>query len=264
MPDRYSQNTDDTPGRHLPSDLLNDSNMAEFLTTHATAYVIERVIQRADERLVLVTPYLQLSRTLAERLRDADRRGVRTVLVYGKDELNREEHQKLAELEHLSLLYLENLHAKCYLNEEQAVVGSMNLYEFSEKTNREMGVLLTREQDPEAFADALCEVESVLAAAQPRTPKGAARTPKQQPPRAGAPARQGTCIRCRAAIRYRPDASLCGDCYTSWACWRNENYEENFCHLCGESHPTSKAKPLCYGCFCVEPFSHSSSCSGFG
>lgn len=42
--------------------------MAEFLTTHGTAFHIESIIARAKRRLVLITPYLQLSRALYERL----------------------------------------------------------------------------------------------------------------------------------------------------------------------------------------------------
>ena len=39
-----------------------------------------------------------------------------------------------------------NLHAKCYLNENEALLTSMNLYEFSEKNNDEMGVLVSEER----------------------------------------------------------------------------------------------------------------------
>src|SRR5437899_1829722 len=116
--------------------------MAEFLTTHGTAFQIEKVIAGARKQLTLVSPLLKLSKTLAERLQDAARRGVRITIVFGKEELESEQQLLLSELAGARLYFLPNLHAKCYLNEDRMVITSMNMYEFSEKHNREMGVLL--------------------------------------------------------------------------------------------------------------------------
>ncbi len=57
--------------------------MAEFLTTHGTAFQIENVIAGARKRLTLVSPFIKLSKTLAERLQDAARRGVKITIVFG-------------------------------------------------------------------------------------------------------------------------------------------------------------------------------------
>ena len=62
--------------------------MAEFLTTQGTSYHIENIIKNAKNKLVLISPYLKLSKTFFERLKDADRRGVKITLVYGKKDLN--------------------------------------------------------------------------------------------------------------------------------------------------------------------------------
>ena len=39
-----------------------------------------------------------------------------------------------------------NLHAKCYLNEKEALLTSMNLYEYSQEHNDEMGILVSVDQ----------------------------------------------------------------------------------------------------------------------
>ena len=140
--------------------------MPQFLTTSGTSHLIEDIIIKAKAELVLITPYLKLSRILFERLTEANRRGVRIRLVYGKSELHPSEKHQLDALSNLELLYLENLHAKCYLNENVLVVSSMNLYEFSERNNREMGIVLTRQDDGECFVDALAEAHSIMAAAR--------------------------------------------------------------------------------------------------
>ena len=42
------------------------------------------------------------------------------------------------------------------------VITSMNMYEFSEKNNREMGVFITKEKDPELFEKAVNETLSIV------------------------------------------------------------------------------------------------------
>ena len=140
--------------------------MPQFLTTSGTSHLIEDIIIKANSELVLITPYLKLSRILFERLTEANHRGVRIRLVYGKSELHHNERNQLDALTNIELLFLENLHAKCYFNDKTLIVSSMNLYEFSEKNNREMGIVLTRRDDEECFADALAEAQSIIAAAQ--------------------------------------------------------------------------------------------------
>jgi phosphatidylserine/phosphatidylglycerophosphate/cardiolipin synthase-like enzyme len=147
--------------------------MAEFLTTHGTAFQIENVIAGAKTRLTLVSPFLKLSKTLTERLQDAARRGVKITIVFGKEELGREQELTLTRLADASFYFLSNLHAKCYFNEDRMVITSMNMYEFSEKNNREMGLLLLAGET--AYEDALREVESIIAASQARF---VARAPK--------------------------------------------------------------------------------------
>jgi hypothetical protein len=140
--------------------------MPQFLTTAGTSHIIEDIIIKAKSELVLITPYLKLSRILFERLTDANHRGVRIQLVYGKSELQPSERRQLNALTNIELLFLGNLHAKCYFNESTLIVSSMNLYEFSEKNNREMGIVLTRREDGECFADALAEAHSIINAAR--------------------------------------------------------------------------------------------------
>lgn len=69
--------------------------MAKFLTTAATSFYIEEIINEAENNLTLITPYLSLSNNLFERLVDADSRGVVINLVYGKSELSVNEKSKL-------------------------------------------------------------------------------------------------------------------------------------------------------------------------
>jgi len=54
------------------------------------------------------------------------------------------------------------LHAKCYMNEEMCIVTSLNLYEFSQVTNNEMGVLISRGEDAALYKDAYEEAQRII------------------------------------------------------------------------------------------------------
>ena len=122
--------------------------MAKFLTTSGVSYQVELIIKEAKKKLVLISPYVQISKVLLERLQNASDKGVQIILIYGKDELKPVEKKQLNSIENLKLYYYQNLHAKCYFNEKTMVITSMNLYEFSDKHNREMGVIEYR-SDPQ-------------------------------------------------------------------------------------------------------------------
>lgn len=58
--------------------------------------------------------------------------------------------------------FCKNLHAKCYLNEESCIITSLNLYEFSQINNNEMGVFLSRQADAEVYRDAYEEAQRII------------------------------------------------------------------------------------------------------
>jgi phosphatidylserine/phosphatidylglycerophosphate/cardiolipin synthase-like enzyme len=225
--------------------------MAEFLTTAGIINSLEQIITGARERLVLISPYLKLSPTLMQRLQDAEIGRVEITIVYGKNELQQEQQDQLATLTNLSLYFLENLHAKCYMNEARMVITSMNMYDFSEK-NREMGVLVT--SDEPVFMAADREVQSIIRAAEPK-PNLVANVRAESGPRSrwGSPTAAsrtgGSCIRCSREIPRNVARPLCRSCYDTWAAFGNPDYPERACHQCGTAGAVSVARPLCRACY---------------
>lgn len=231
--------------------------MAEFLTTSGTSYNIENIIIEAKSKLVLVSPYLQISKTLYERLKDASNKNVAIKIIYGKDELKPNERNSLAELKNIELFFFQNLHAKCYFNEIKMVITSMNMYEFSEKTNREMGVLIDRNVDRELFDKAVNETSSILQSAEPQLLKKSERqTVSEFKPIAYGHTKakykahiRGYCIRCETRIAYNIEKPYCTDCFATWVQYENPDYRENVCHRCGEYEETCMNKPLDRNCY---------------
>jgi phosphatidylserine/phosphatidylglycerophosphate/cardiolipin synthase-like enzyme len=136
--------------------------MAKFLNTTATNYFLEEIIKEAKDRLVLISPYLKLNDRIKELLADKDRLKIDIRIIYGKNELHPSEISWLNELTYVRTSFCKNLHAKCYLNEGKCIITSMNLYEFSQINNNEMGIFLDKNEDQTAFKEAYEEVQRII------------------------------------------------------------------------------------------------------
>lgn len=136
--------------------------MAKFLNTTATNYFLEEIIKDAKDRLVLISPYLKLNDRIKELLADKDRLKIDIRIIYGKNELHPSEINWLNELTYVRTSFCKNLHAKCYLNDNKCIITSMNLYEFSQINNNEMGILLDKNEDKDAYGEAYEEVLRII------------------------------------------------------------------------------------------------------
>ncbi|MCK0192991.1 phospholipase D family protein [Arenibacter sp. F20364] len=137
--------------------------MAKFLNTKKAVSEIEDLIRDADQKLILISPYLRLSKDFRELLTYRNNIDKITTIIFGKQDLNPNEMKFLQGLRFVILKYNQDLHAKCYLNDNKMIITSLNLYEFSMNNNKEMGVLidLNDEPDNELFEDALREIDYI-------------------------------------------------------------------------------------------------------
>lgn len=140
--------------------------MATFLTTRGISSKLEEIFIDANSFLYIVTPYLQFSKTLYERLYEATKRGVPTsIICRDRQKISSVDERLLLDLD-CSVYFKSDLHAKCYLNEYGAMIASMNLYNYSEANNREMGVFLSKTEDSVSYDKCLKEVRSIINASQ--------------------------------------------------------------------------------------------------
>lgn len=136
--------------------------MAKFLNTSAINYFLEELIKNAKDRLILISPFLKLNDRIKELLADKNRLKIDVRIVYGKSELQPEEINWLKELTYIRTSFCKNLHAKCYMNEELCIIASLNLYEFSQVNNNEMGVLIRRTDDTDLYKDTYEEAQRII------------------------------------------------------------------------------------------------------
>ena len=227
--------------------------MAKFLTTTQISAELETLIKSAQDDVIIISPYLKVNERLQDFIVDADRNRVRFTLIYGKQDMRPAEREWINQLTNGETGFVPNLHAKCYLNEAAAIVTSMNLYEFSQQNNDEMGILVTREADPDLFEDIRTEAQRLGRKAGVQWGKQSAATEAElsggtldeTPPNTKL---AGYCIRCRKRIKLDRAKPLCLQCYREWVKYKNESYPEKYCHNCGEPMATTFSKPLCGSC----------------
>jgi len=136
--------------------------MPKFLNTSATTYHLEELIKSASERLILISPFLRINERIRELLEDKNRMKIDIRIIYGKNELQPDEMNWLKSLDFVRISFCKNLHAKCYLSESAAIITSMNLYEFSQVNNNEMGVFIQRDSDGSLYMETYQEAQRLV------------------------------------------------------------------------------------------------------
>jgi PLD-like domain len=144
--------------------------MPKFLNREGIKESLSTLFENAKKELIIVVPYIKLSDATAKLLTQANKRNIEIVMIYKEGSLLKPERDKLQTFQNLNLLSHPDIHTKCYCNETQMIIASMNLYDYSERYNREMGILLGDNEndifDEEPFADALDEIESIIKSAK--------------------------------------------------------------------------------------------------
>ncbi len=233
--------------------------MAKYLRTSGISASLEDLIRNAKERLYIISPYLKLSDNIKELLNDKEREKVEVRIIFGKQELNPEEMSYLENLKYVRLYFSKNLHAKCYLNEKQMIIASMNLYEFSQQNNREMGILIMRdnEEDKKVYEEAWKDIESILNNSEDfayiKAPQDKKKIEKSEKASLSKDTKQenqknsiGYCIRTGKEIPFNIEKPMCYEAWKEWSVKSFPDHPEKFCHFSGEPSKgeTSYGKPV--------------------
>jgi len=204
--------------------------MAKFLNTTGVSYHLEELIIQTKEWLFLFSPYLQFNKRIREHIQHlhADKCDIR--IIFRENKLQKDEREWLESLDGIRVSECPNLHAKCYLNESQAIITSMNLYEFSQLHNNEMGVLITRSEDTELYNATTAEAKRLLTISKEIGER------KKNSRKSTEPIKEyGFCIRTGVRIPFNVEKPMSYDAFREWSKYSNVEYPESFCHFSGEA-----------------------------
>ena len=232
--------------------------MAKFLNTTGVSYHLEELIKGTKDRLILISPYLQFTDRIKEHLSNLNiqKRDIR--IVYRENKLQLEENNWLESQIGIRTSLCKNLHAKCYINENEAIITSMNLYEFSQQNNNEMGIYISKIQDPDLYNSAYEEVQRLLTISEEirvTVKKVTADTPPKtekvivevkSPTIKSIAKHNGFCIRTGIPIPFNLEKPMSYEAFKSWSKYSDPDYPEKYCHFSGETSngETSVSKPI--------------------
>ena len=117
--------------------------------------------------MIIISPYLSIYNKLRKTIQLADKRGVNIIVIYRKVDENSDVLEWLSSLKHVFVGQSDNLHAKYYGEDRSAVITSMNLYEYSQVNNEELGIFFDEKRDTEAFYDMVYFVQKIIDCSNP-------------------------------------------------------------------------------------------------
>ena len=121
--------------------------MARFLKGDELNAEIGKIFENAKNNLILISPYIKLHHRYAAELKTKITNDkLKIVIVFGKNEQDITKSLTSADLDFfkqfpdIEIRYEKRLHAKFYANESSQILTSMNLYDFSQDENIEVGI----------------------------------------------------------------------------------------------------------------------------
>ena len=239
--------------------------MIDLIRDHDIPSEILNLIDFSEEYVVIISPYINLWGHLTDKLEDTINRGVVIKWYYREGDVKTSVVNQLDKMG-LKMKGIKNLHSKLYLSEKMGVMTSMNLYEFSSKNNREVGIVTDQRRllkDFKYYIEELLTNEDIIPkksfldkVMDSFSDEEEGKTEKVEFKKSNKPTLESTqsnddgyCIRCSDSISYNVKSPYCKKCYKSWNKYKNKGYEEKHCHQCSKNHKTSFEKPICYSCF---------------
>lgn len=120
-----------------------------FIADNEINTELEYLIRDADDYLLLISPYIKLHpRLKSDLLNKKENFELKIVVVFGKNEnelqksLSKEDFEFFQQFPNIEIRHSSRLHAKYYASEDRAIFTSMNLYDFSQSNNIEVGIMI--------------------------------------------------------------------------------------------------------------------------
>jgi hypothetical protein len=121
--------------------------MADFFTGKALDEKLTDIIWKANKELIILSPFIRLDeycKKIFGKLKNSPE--LEIIIVFGKNEgetqrsLNQDDLEFFKDFENIVIIYCNNLHAKYYSNENEALLTSLNLLGKSMTGNVEYGI----------------------------------------------------------------------------------------------------------------------------
>lgn len=252
--------------------------MSEFITENELNAKLSRIFENAEFELLIISPYIKLHDRIKSILKSKlNKPDLSIVVLFGKNEddvsksMNKEDFDFFKQFPKIQIRFEKRLHAKLYANEDQFLITSMNLYDYSQNTNIESGVIgsltekRTGKQTIDYFNRVIEQSELIFEKVPVFEPKmfglsfkylksevyvdnsDAFYSNKSYKKEYKKKFQRGTestntnnkhsgyCIRTGVEIEFNIKMPMCSEAYSSWDRYKDVNYAEKYCHFSGEA-----------------------------
>lgn len=212
---------------------------------------IEKLIENSKEFLYLISPYIEFE------IKDHDsyKKFKKSINLAIKNNVNVNFISRLPDSYYkgdpkeilqpfidkgCNLYLVPNLHSKIYCSESNVLITSMNMYLHSVINNEEIGVKISKKNQPDKYDDIRYYIEKLLLKSdESREEKKVLEELSED---------KGFCILCLKEIPFNKFKSLCYDCFMN-----NKQFNPihgKHCHKCGKKdYNIDNHYPLCYDCY---------------
>jgi phosphatidylserine/phosphatidylglycerophosphate/cardiolipin synthase-like enzyme len=232
-------------GKEYKAESVGMSMPTTFLENHEVTDHIVKLVQNAKEELIIITPYLNLNARMRGALNEAKSNGAKISVYYRLEE--RKLKKNAADIKFFTdeigaeMVYIERLHSKLYLNENNAVMSSMNMVAGSQNDSQEIGIFTDEDKLWRQFKhysdDMYKRQTKVDYVPEVKTPK----TRKSKPKTAS-----GYCIRTGEEVPFNLKRPFSDKAFKSWNRFKNSEFKEKYCHFSGEESngETNFSRPI--------------------
>ena len=217
-----------------------------FLENQNCAEEIHRIIENANSELIIITPYIDLGPRMKGSFRVAYKKNVNIKLITRwKKKLAAKDEKELEFFTELGaeIIFVERLHSKLFLNENDGVLSSMNMLDGSAHHSQEIGI---HTNDTELITSFKGYANRLIRSAMPLEAAPAKSTAKNAPSQKKKQQNSGYCIRTGDPIPFNIKSPFNKKSLGSWNRYKNPEFKEKFCHFSGEKSngETTYSRPI--------------------
>lgn len=252
--------------------------MAEFVTGDLLNDAVIKIIEAAEKKLLIVSPFIRLHDRVCDALLGKKKHHkLKIQILYGKNEskkqdsLTQKDFEFLKDFPNIMIKYEPKLHAKYFSNGNDTLITSMNLMHQSQNNNIEAGVFVKASKVTSLINRFDLKADKYFNDVFEMATTHFSKSPQYRFNKAGIRIKYlnsitetdiitnetrneslvtGFCIRTGKKIPFNLSRPYSYDAYNNWKFVNSQNYlhPESYCHFSGKpsNGKTTFAKPILY------------------
>ena len=211
---------------------------------------LRKIIEEADDKLTIISPYIDLSKKFSNALLQVSKRKTKVTIIsrYEEKKLSKKDEELYNALvdRGFELYLVDRLHSKLYFTQRKGILASVNFYKSSQQHNEEVGIVTDERSmigEFERYAEDLKEKAIHQWGIESYEPEELLLVPKSPTKKKHS---GGYCIRTGEEIKFDLKKPFSETSFKSWNRFKNPEFKEKYCHFSGEESngETNFSRPI--------------------